>query len=628
MLLAALHLLALWSTSPLALLAALLAAMCGLCFLFGSHRALRWPLLLLFGLCALVVSSAMVLLHCAMLAWEGAMRRAHPVHRKCSRLDKCAEEEAWLHEARELDARLPKASAFLQDEAHPQYNHAQVRATLLALRLEREALERGGTTAPLLRLLGSCVRTNFCGIDNEELYAQTHAGTNPLIEAYVHEVVLCLDAAGAAARRDAAAAAAVRSFLRRSARSFGRTGLILSGGGMLCNYHWGIVMGLLDQGLLPSCLCGTSAGAAVAALFASHTPAELEDVLQPHKIAALLALFNDATIGPWRTVLHRFWNHGHIGVSETWTKMIQELCNHSVVPHITFEEAYRRTGREVCITVTPRRRHEPPVLLNRHVSPDVTLWSAVRASVALPFLLPAQPLVVKLPSAAVQVLDATTSMWRDGSILGDTPRVMLGQQFGVSYCMVSQVNPHANLGLRISTRPQAGKPSPSHFARGRDGWRGGFVMSVLLSWLLLEGVKWMQLIAELALLPQLFDADWSWLLLQPYSGEATFVPPLTLRDYTRALSDPSEDDIERCIRVGRQEVWRKSGMLSTRLRLAQALQKLEDSLCRTTGSFYPEAAGGEASPPWWQRCASTLAGRRPSAAQLWHPRDDVGSCFL
>ena len=49
----------------------------------------------------------------------------------------------------------------------------------------------------------------------------------------------------------------------------------------------------------------------------------------------------------------------------------------------------------------------------------------------------------------------------------------------------------------------------------------------------------------LAPLPQVFDADWSWLLLQPYSGEATIVPPLTLRDYLNGFTDPTPAELLR-----------------------------------------------------------------------------------
>mgnify|MGYP001409429233 CR=1 FL=1 len=57
----------------------------------------------------------------------------------------------------------------------------------------------------------------------------------------------------------------VRSFLHRSQRVFGRTCLALSGGGGLANFSWGVARALLDEGLLPSLICGTSAGAVVAA---------------------------------------------------------------------------------------------------------------------------------------------------------------------------------------------------------------------------------------------------------------------------------------------------------------------------------------------------------------------------
>ena len=61
--------------------------------------------------------------------------------------------------------------------------------------------------------------------------------------------------------------AAERSLFLQAARaSFGTSALILSGGAIFGVYHYGVVKGLLEQGMLPRVISGASAGAVVAAV--------------------------------------------------------------------------------------------------------------------------------------------------------------------------------------------------------------------------------------------------------------------------------------------------------------------------------------------------------------------------
>lgn len=51
------------------------------------------------------------------------------------------------------------------------------------------------------------------------------------------------------------------AFLRETRHAFGRTALVLSGGGSFGAFHMGVVRALLDAKLLPRVLAGSSAGA-------------------------------------------------------------------------------------------------------------------------------------------------------------------------------------------------------------------------------------------------------------------------------------------------------------------------------------------------------------------------------
>lgn len=72
---------------------------------------------------------------------------------------------------------------------------------------------------------------------------------------------------------------------------------------------------------------------------------------------------------------------------------------------LTFAEAYRKTGRIFCVTLSSTTKKAPPVLLNYLTTPNVTIASAVIASAAVPgFIAP-----VRLQYSTLTVLPISTS---------------------------------------------------------------------------------------------------------------------------------------------------------------------------------------------------------------------------
>lgn len=63
--------------------------------------------------------------------------------------------------------------------------------------------------------------------------------------------------------------------------------------------------------------------------------------------------------------------------------------------NMTFAEAYKKTGRVLCITLSAVTKKAPPVLLNYVTAPNVTIGSAVCASAAVPGFVKAMRLQIK-----------------------------------------------------------------------------------------------------------------------------------------------------------------------------------------------------------------------------------------
>ena len=602
--------------SPLAVSFSTATLLVACCILFGSHRVLRWPLLFVSVVHVAVELTVVAILVAAMGFWDSLMERLSPTPATSRLLNRMETAKNWAEyhaAARQLDNESVDCAEWRSKSEDNMYNATAVRLTLQRLRSARA----DGDIDALLDILGTCVRKSYCGIDHEALYSRCHSGTKKLVEMYVDEVVASLaEVQSRVGRGDEALDARVNSMLYRSQRVFGRTCLALSGGGGLANFSWGVTRALYDRGLLPSLVCGTSAGAVIAATLCTHTDAELGELLTAETLCGLLTSFEEDRT----SVLRRMVRTGHMYNEEHWGPKIRALCNHAAYPDLTFAEAFKLSGRELCVTVTARRRHEPPLVLSRLSAPDVTVASAVLATVAMPFLIPAQQLVRKCADGELRpwaaggpvspprrrrhsddadadgeasrascdrAFDAEGdnggTEWRDGSIVHDTPREQLAQHFGASFVVASQCNPHV-VPLFIALRPTAGRPAVSRLQRGRGEWRGGFALSALLVLLLSDAKKWLTVLRELEIMPLVLDTDWSSLFLQDFTGDVTVIPPLRFADYMNVLADPTLEVMERYLRVGQRECWRKMPMLATRLRIAHALREVQAALAAAGSS--------------------------------------------
>jgi predicted acylesterase/phospholipase RssA len=66
------------------------------------------------------------------------------------------------------------------------------------------------------------------------------------------------------------------------------------------------------------------------------------------------------------------------------SQLMSSLFQHRFANDLTFEEAYKKTGRIYCITLASTTKKAPPVLINYISAPNVTIASAVVASAAVP----------------------------------------------------------------------------------------------------------------------------------------------------------------------------------------------------------------------------------------------------
>jgi predicted acylesterase/phospholipase RssA len=237
----------------------------------------------------------------------------------------------------------------------------------------------------------------------------------------------------------------------------------------------------------------------------------------------------------------------------------------------TFLEAYQLTGRVLNITVVSTESHSKSKVLNYINTPHVTINSAVVASSSIPGILPACQLFMKDSIGNIIPYHQSGRFWRDGSMRSDIPEQELHQMFRVKYTVVSQVNPHISL---FFYSPQGSAGCPTSFRNGR-GFRGGYLLSFLVKYFLLDIFKWLQILRDMHLMPWFLGADFSNVFLQRFEGNVTILPPPpTFRQLFELLRlcDPDRDGLNVLIDNGQQSTWPKIKMISNRMHIEQKIR--------------------------------------------------------
>jgi predicted acylesterase/phospholipase RssA len=530
---------------------------------------LKWPLLivvlgwLLFLSIAYVFTRLYIYLYEHLVTWRGRRQKLR------KQLQNASSYEHWIKGAKELDTHLG-SDVWKKDPNYSYYDSKTIRRVheqLVKLRQRAESDESGKSNEKqvdgqpravedLRALLEACIKNNFCGFENPRLYSETYYGTKDAVQCFIEEAEASLNFLINTTQLDAENK---RALFKHLGSNFGRTALCLSGGATFAYYHFGVAKALLDAGVLPEIITGTSGGALVAALLCSRTDEELKKLLVPALANRITACHEDT----W-TWMKRWYATGARFDSVDWAKKCAWMTRGSM----TFKEAYQRSGRILNVSCVPSDPHSPTILANYITAPDCVVWSAVLASAAVPGIL--NPVVLMKKNR-----DGTLSpysfghKWKDGSLRTDIPLKALNLHFNVRFSIVSQVNPHINIFF-FSSRGSVGRPVTHR--RGR-GWRGGFIGSAIEQYLKLDLNKWLKVLRHLELLPRPLGQDWSEIWLQRFSGTITIWPKSIPSDFVHILSDPTPQRMARMIHVGQQSAFPKLKFIANRAKLEHLIQQ-------------------------------------------------------
>ncbi|KAJ3009390.1 UNVERIFIED_CONTAM: hypothetical protein HDU68_002732, partial [Siphonaria sp. JEL0065] len=271
---------------------------------------------------------------------------------------------------------------------------------------------------------------------------------------------------------------------------------------------------------------------------------------------------------PWAVRIRRLLSDGYLFDPTEPFKKLEELTK----GHLTFLEAYKKTGRILCISVVPDEPNHvtPAKVLNFMTAPDVLISSAICASCAIPLILPPIKLMCKTEAGDFVPYRGSGKLWRDGSIRSDIPDLSM---LNVTFQIVSQVNPHITIFF-YESQGSAGCPTPH---RGGRGWRGGFIASSLIHMIDLDLKKWLRLCKDLKLLPPIMATDVSSVFLQQFDGTVTILPANSnvFPDCVHILDDPTPERLQEYITQGQLKAFPKLGMIGHRMRIEKSVQKFD-----------------------------------------------------
>ncbi len=396
----------------------------------------------------------------------------------------------------------------------------------------------------LMFYLNEGIHGNMGGMGRAALYARARFGTKDLITNYICELA---DALEQMARvEDAVIPFEERlDFFRRASHCFGRSALMLSGAGSLGPFHLGVAKALVEQDLLPSVISGSSAGAFVAAVLGTH---DAEEFL---KVVERIGNEGPAVVDP--ELEERTGSRMRIGELRALVE--------AMIPDLTFQEAFDRTGRHINISVSPAELHQSSRLLNAITSPNVLIRESVLASCSIPGVYPPVTLAAR-GRDGIRRPYVPSRKWIDGSISADLPERRLTRLYGVNYFITSQTNPVVVWALRDTgweDRPMQRLVDISR-TMGREWIRAVYP----------SAMRWLNSSYPLNMYARMAFS----VATQDYTADVNILPSKRFWDPRMLLALLSREEVQQLIHEGERSTWPKIEMLRNCTRVGRTLDRI------------------------------------------------------
>jgi TAG lipase/steryl ester hydrolase/phospholipase A2/LPA acyltransferase len=462
------------------------------------------------------------------------------LERKMRRADSYAD---WKVAALEHDAKSGFGIWKSKDESKS-YDYVNIRSridTLKQLRLQRDDIG-------LLFALNEGIHGNQGGMGKSALYKKAKFGTKNLIEEYVDEIVGALEHISTIPDSNEITSEDKLDFFERASHCFGCSALMLSGAGSLGHFHRGVIKTLLEHNVLPTVISGSSAGSISAAILGTYSNDELPSVLQGDHIIDPLQTEID---GRPKSLIRK----------QSDPASLKSMLE-AIIPDITFQEAYEKTGRMISITIAPYEEHQSSRLMNAITSPNVYVRSAVMASCAVPGVYPPVMLMAKNVYGEAQP-HLPERRWVDGAVTDDLPAKRLARLYGVNHYIVSQANP---LALAIIKGEQ--------YMPVSEGAKKVFRLST--HEILKSGEKfsrrYLRKIPDVGKTMSMFYS----VMAQDYEGDVNIVPSFNFVDPQKLLGQLTSNEIRELVIEGERSTWPQLEQIKICSKIGHKLEQILD----------------------------------------------------
>lgn len=435
------------------------------------------------------------------------------------------------------------AAQWKLDEQTRIFDFVAIRARLEDLRDCR----RRGDDHGLLYALNEGIHGNMGGMGKPELYERACFGTKQLITEYLQELTLALEHLDSVPIKGVSPAEKL-DFFRRASLCFGRSALLLSGGGIYGYFHVGVMKALLEQDLLPQVVSGSSAGSLMAAIIGTSTRKQLVD-----KFSA-----DHLQIDTQRPSPPRGRGLGSLLPRFDFEDVRDHI--HRLIPDLTFAEAFERTGIALNVSISPAELHQTARLMNAITSPNVHVRAAVAASCAVPGIYAPVSLTAKNRSGKSQAY-LPGRRWVDGSVSDDVPARRLSRLYAVNHYIVSQVNPFALVHRPVQYSPHALQDL-------RQFWHHSSKNAARLMQSLSEryGRRWPELRHNLSSLMSVW--------MQDYGGDINILPPPGMVRPWNGMRQPSTAQLQNIIDAGERATWPRIEMIRNHTQIGRVLDRI------------------------------------------------------
>jgi TAG lipase/steryl ester hydrolase/phospholipase A2/LPA acyltransferase len=458
----------------------------------------------------------------------------------------------WLQAAKELD-KLDGCDEWKAEDEDEHYDHEDLKRRLQNL----ESAKDNEDLSRMLRLIRTDLGRDVAGIGNPKLYDHCRIGTKKLIEKYVTTAVNTIESAMRLAARERRGhdAIEVRNIVVETRQAYGRTALLLSGGGTMGMMHIGVVKAMFEADVLPRVISGASAGSIVAAVVCTKTDEEIPTLLG--EFCNDLEVFTKGEDqARWSSMMYRLFTKGSLYDIKNLENVMQ-----GHVKDMTFMDAYNRTQRILSIAVSHENAKEEPLLLNYITAPNVLIRSAVAASCSVPFIYRPAPLYERNPrTLAIQRFGGDDMYFIDGSVSHDIPLGRLRSMLDVNHFIVSQVNPHVVPFIRKGQTATEVHPSQRSWA------------DALTEIARTEVVYRLRQLSEfpVPIIKKLTHIGSS-ILEQTYTGDITILPETSFG--FAILSNPTPQFMVDAMEKGEKATWPELDRIQRRTAVEQAIDR-------------------------------------------------------